>query len=170
MVVSAEALRKTRRYIRTSTHSRRRSALTSMDGGCTRRWLTGRPRTRSQVNSSSYSTLLGSGRRPTRSFTRGPGRARSARTRIEREFYADAARRLKADAAHDISVDGPELAAQAIRAGLVDVRMIVCPAVVGGGKRFFPDAVRLDLGLLEERRFDSGVVILRYGIQWTAGR
>jgi len=58
----------------------------------------------------------------------------------------------------------------AIRAGLVDVRMIVCPAVVGGGKRFFPDGVRLDLGLLEERRLDSGVVILRYGIQGTAGR
>jgi dihydrofolate reductase len=46
--------------------------------------------------------------------------------------------RLKADAEHDISVDGPELAAQAIRAGLVDeFQMIVCPAVVGGGKRSF---------------------------------
>jgi dihydrofolate reductase len=41
-----------------------------------------------------------------------------------------------------ITVDGPELAAQAIRAGLVDeFQMIVCPVVVGGGKRFFPDVV-----------------------------
>jgi len=95
---------------------------------------------------------------------------RSARTRIEREFDPDAVRRLKADAKHDVTVDGPELAAQAIRAGLVDeFQMIVCPAIVGGGKRFFPDGVRLDLELLEERRFDSGVVILRYGVRGAAG-
>ncbi len=94
----------------------------------------------------------------------------SARTRIEREFDPDAIRRLKADAKHDVTVDGPELAAQAIRAGLVDeFQMIVCPAIVGGGKRFFPDGVRLDLELLEERRFDSGVVILRYGVRGAAG-
>ena len=91
---------------------------------------------------------------------------RSARTRIEREFDLDAVRRLKAEAKHDISVDGPELAAQAIRAGLVDgFHMIVCPVIVGGGKRFFPDGVRLDLELLEERRFASGVLILRYGVR-----
>ncbi len=95
---------------------------------------------------------------------------RSARTRIEREFDPDAVRRLKADAKHDVTVDGSELAAQAIRAGLVDeFQMIVCPAIVGGGKRFFPDGVRLDLELLEERRFDSGVVILRYGVRGAAG-
>jgi len=95
---------------------------------------------------------------------------RSTRTRIEREFDPDAVRRLKADAKHDVTVDGPELAAQAIRAGLVDeFQMIVCPAIVGGGKRFFPDGVRLDLELLEERRFDSGVVILRYGVRGAAG-
>ena len=94
---------------------------------------------------------------------------RSARTRIEREFDPDAVRRLKADAKHDVTVDGSELAAQAIRAGLVDeFQMIVCPAIVGGGKRFFPDGVRLDLELLEERRFDSGVVILRYGVRGAA--
>jgi hypothetical protein len=54
--------------------------------------------------------------------------------------------RSLADAEHDISVDGPELAAQVIRADLVDeFQMIVCPAVVGGGKRFFPDDVRVEL-------------------------
>ena len=95
---------------------------------------------------------------------------RSARTRIEREFDPDAVRRLKADAKHDVTVDGSELAAQAIRAGLVDeFQMIVCPAIGGGGKRFFPDGVRLDLELLEERQFDSGVVILRYGVRGAAG-
>jgi dihydrofolate reductase len=90
----------------------------------------------------------------------------SARTRIEREFDPDAVRRLKANAEHDITVDGPELTAQAIRAGLVhEFQMIVFPVVVGCGKRFFPDGVRLDLQLVEERRFRKGVVVLRYAVR-----
>lgn len=90
----------------------------------------------------------------------------SARTRIEREFDPDAVRRLKASAGHDITVNGPELAGQALRAGLVDeIQMIVFPVIVGGGKRFFPDGVRLDLELIEERRFDNGVVVLRYAVR-----
>ena len=88
---------------------------------------------------------------------------RSTRTRIEREFDPAAIRRLKETAQHDITVDGPELAAQAIRAGLVDeFQPIICPLVIGGGKRFFPEGVRLNLELLEERRFGNGVVVLRY--------
>jgi dihydrofolate reductase len=91
---------------------------------------------------------------------------RSARTRIEREFDPDAIQRLKASAEHDISVDGPELAAQAIRAGLVDeIQMIIVPVVVGGGKRFFPGGVRLNLELVEQRRFGNGVVVLRYAVR-----
>ena len=91
---------------------------------------------------------------------------RSARTRIERQFDPDTVRRLKANAEHDITVDGPELAAQAIRAGLVDeFQMIVCPVVAGSGKRFFPDGVRLDLELVEERLFDKGVIVLRYAVR-----
>jgi riboflavin biosynthesis pyrimidine reductase len=83
-------------------------------------------------------------------YSRTLAEPRSARTRIEREFDPGAVRRLKADAEHDITVDGPELAAQAIRAGLVDeFQMIVCPVVVGSGKRFFPDGVRLNLELVE---------------------
>jgi len=90
----------------------------------------------------------------------------SARTRIEREFDPDAVRRLKVDANHDITVDGPELAAEAIRTGVVDeFQVIVCPVVIGGGKRFFPNGVRLDLELAEERRFGNGVVVLRYVVR-----
>ena len=99
-------------------------------------------------------------------YSRTLAEPRSARTRIEREFDPDAVRRLKAGAEHDITVDGPELAAQAIRAGLVDeLQPIVCPVVVGGGKRFFPDGVRLGLELVEERRFGNGVVVLRYAVR-----
>jgi riboflavin biosynthesis pyrimidine reductase len=48
--------------------------------------------------------------------------------------------------------------------GLVDeFQMLIAPAVVGGGTRGLPDGVRLDLELLEQRRFDSGVIFLRYG-------
>lgn len=76
-------------------------------------------------------------------YSRTLAEPRSAGTRIEREFDPVAVRRLKAVTEHDITVDGPELAAQAIRGGLVDeFQMIVCPVVVGGGKRFFPDGVR----------------------------
>jgi dihydrofolate reductase len=87
----------------------------------------------------------------------------SARTRIERTFDRDAVRRLKAESHHDLSVDGPTLAAQAIAAGLVDdYHLFITTSVVGGGKRFFPDGVRLDLDLVEERAFDSGLVYARY--------
>jgi dihydrofolate reductase len=89
--------------------------------------------------------------------------AASARTRIERDFDPEAVRQMKATAARDISVAGPELAAQAIRAGLVDeLQLFLTPVVVGGGNRSLPDGVRLDLELLDERRFGSGVVYLRY--------
>jgi dihydrofolate reductase len=99
-------------------------------------------------------------------YSRTLAEPRSARTRIEREFDPEAVRRLKAAAEHDITVDGPELAAQAIRAGLVDeFQVIVCPVVVGGGKRFFPDGARLDLELVEERGFRNGVVALRYAVR-----
>ena len=87
----------------------------------------------------------------------------SARTRIERTFDPDAVRRLKAEAERDLTVDGPTLAAQAIKAGLVDeYHLFVTTSVVGGGTRFFPDGVRLDLRLIEQRTFASGLLYARY--------
>jgi dihydrofolate reductase len=87
----------------------------------------------------------------------------SARTRIEREFSPDAVRALKASAERDLAIGGPELAAEAIRAGLVDeLHLFVSPVVVGGGKSALPDGVRWDLALVGERRFGNGVVHLHY--------
>ena len=58
---------------------------------------------------------------------------------------------------------GPDLAAQAIKAGLVDeLHLFLAPVVVGGGKQSLPDDVRLELELLDERRFANGVVHLHY--------
>ena len=88
----------------------------------------------------------------------------SERTRIERDFDAEAVGRMKVSAERDISVGGSELAAQAIRAGLVDeCHLFISPVLIGGGTRALPDDVRWKLELLDERRFPSGVVHLHYG-------
>ncbi len=89
--------------------------------------------------------------------------ASSARTRIERDFDPEAIRRLKASAGSDMTIGGPDLAAQAIKAGLVDEwQVFLTPIVVGGGTQAIPDNVRLKLELLDERRFANGVVYLHY--------
>jgi len=98
-------------------------------------------------------------------FSRTLEQASSSRTRIERDFDPEAVRQLKASAERDLTVGGPELAAQAIEAGLVDeFQLFFTPVVVGGGKQALPDGVRLRLELLDERRFGNGVVYLRYRI------
>jgi dihydrofolate reductase len=86
------------------------------------------------------------------------------RTRLEREFDPDAVRRMKDAAERELNVSGPGLAQHAFAAGLVDeVHLFVCPVVVGGGKPGLPRGVRVDLELLDERRFGNGVVYMRYG-------
>jgi dihydrofolate reductase len=90
----------------------------------------------------------------------------SARTRLERAFDPEAVRQMKAPAGRDISVGGPDLAAQAIEAGLVDeLHLFLTPIVVGGGQQSLPDKVRVKLELLDERRFGNGVVHLHYRIR-----
>jgi dihydrofolate reductase len=87
----------------------------------------------------------------------------SARTRIERDFDPDTIRQMKASAGADITVGGPDLAAQAIKAGLVDEwHLFLTPIVVGGGNRSIPNDVRVQLELLDDRRFASGVMYVRY--------
>jgi dihydrofolate reductase len=87
----------------------------------------------------------------------------SARTRIERAFDPDAIRQMKASAERDISVGGPDLAAQAFGERLVDeCHLFLAPIVIGGGKRALPEGVRVVLELLDERRFGNGMVYLHY--------
>jgi dihydrofolate reductase len=96
-------------------------------------------------------------------YSRTLGKATSARTRIVRDFDPEAIRQMKANAERDISVGGPELAAQTLKAGLVDeIHLFLTPIIVGGGTQALPDHVRLKLELLDERRFSSGVVHLHY--------
>lgn len=96
-------------------------------------------------------------------YSRTLSEARSARTRIEGRFDPEGIRRWKAGSKRDIAVAGPGIAGQVARAGLVDeFQLIVCPVMVGGGKRFFPDDVAMELELVEERRFGDGTMLLRY--------
>jgi dihydrofolate reductase len=89
--------------------------------------------------------------------------ARTTRTRIERDFDPEAIRELKARSDRDLAVGGPGLAAQAIRAGLVDdYQLFVVPVVVGAGTQALPPAGRIDLELVDERRFRNGTVFLHY--------
>ena len=90
--------------------------------------------------------------------------ASSSRTRIERDFDPDEIRKMKETSKRDLSVGGPNIAAQAIKAGLVDeYHFFVTPVLIGGGKRFFPDNIRLTLKLLDECRFGNGMIHLHYG-------
>ena len=88
----------------------------------------------------------------------------TARTRLERTFDPDGIRRMKASSDRDLAIGGPGLAAQAVRAGLVDEwQLFVVPYLAGGGTSAFPDGASSVLTLLDERRFANGTVHLRYG-------
>jgi len=90
-------------------------------------------------------------------------KASSARTTIERDFDPAAIARLKKSAGRDVSIGGPHLAAEAIRAGLVDeYHFFLTPVVIGGGNASLPGDTRIDLELIDQRRFGSGVVHLHY--------
>jgi dihydrofolate reductase len=98
-------------------------------------------------------------------YSRSLESASSARTTIERDFDPEVIRAMKASADRDISIGGPVLAANAIRAGLVDeIHLFLNPILVGRGNPALPDDVRVPLELLDERRFDHGVVYLRYRV------
>ena len=88
---------------------------------------------------------------------------RTARTRLESNFDPAYIRQMAAEATTDITIAGPELAAHAFRAGLIDeCRLLIAPVAVGAGKRCFPTERRVDFRLVDERRFGNGMTFLRY--------
>ena len=87
----------------------------------------------------------------------------TGKTELNRNFDPQAIQQLKESAESDISIGGPGLAAHAFRSGLIDeCQLFLIPILVGGGKRALPEDIRLELELLEERRFGNGTVFLRY--------
>ena len=98
-------------------------------------------------------------------YSRALAAASTRQTQIERNFNPEAIRQLKKTTQHDILIGGPGLAAHAFRSGLIDeVQLFLVPVIVGGGKPSLPDDVRLELQLLEERRFSNGTIYLRYQV------
>jgi dihydrofolate reductase len=90
----------------------------------------------------------------------------TTKTRIDRNFDPQAIRDLKASATRDISIGGPNLAAYAFEAGLVDqIYLFIAPVIVGGGKRGLPDDVTLRLELEDQRRFGNGMVFVKYRVR-----
>ncbi len=88
------------------------------------------------------------------------------RTRIVPAFEADEVRALKEASSADLLVGGPDLAAHALRAGVVDVVSVVfSPVTVGAGKPAFPTDLRLDLELIDEHRFGNGAVRVAYRVR-----
>ena len=93
--------------------------------------------------------------------------ASTPKTVIKADFDPEEVKQLKLSSAKDISISGPQIAAMAIKAGLVDeFHQFIAPVIVGGGNAWLPDNVRLDLKLVEEKRFSSGFVYLHYRVAW----
>jgi dihydrofolate reductase len=89
----------------------------------------------------------------------------SSRTIRVQEFNVEAIRRMKEEATGDLTVGGADLAAQAMRAGLVDeCHLFFWPIVLGGGKNALPGHARVELVLLNEQRTRGGVVHLHYRV------
>jgi len=87
----------------------------------------------------------------------------TTKTRLERRLDADAVRAMKASVTGHLTVGGADLAGQAFAAGLIDeCRLFVWPVLLGGGKSGLPRDLRVDLELVDEKRFGNGVVYLRY--------
>ncbi|MCQ2001803.1 dihydrofolate reductase family protein [Arthrobacter zhaoxinii] len=98
-------------------------------------------------------------------FSRSLPEVSAPRTRLERTFDPAAVRALVEASDDDVSVGGANLAGQALKAGLVDeLQQLLSPVIIGGGKRFLPDGLRLGLELLDEKRFANGVVFLHYRV------
>jgi dihydrofolate reductase len=88
------------------------------------------------------------------------------RTRLERTFDPEVVQTMKDAAERDLYIGGPGLAAEAIRARLVDRYLLrLVPTIVGGGTSALPDAARVDLALNTTRRFDDGSVLLDYRLR-----
>ena len=84
----------------------------------------------------------------------------SAKTRIAERFDPNGIRQLKDIADRDISIGGADLAAQAIKAGLVDdYHLLLSPVVLGGGHKALPDDTRMKLQLQDPEHWRMRVFV-----------
>ena len=85
-------------------------------------------------------------------------------TRLAQGGVAEEVAELQERSGKDVAIGGADLAAEAIRLGLVDdFQPFINPVIVGGGRPFFPSVDQIvHLNLVETRTFSSRVVYLRY--------
>lgn len=89
----------------------------------------------------------------------------TANTTLERSIDVEAVRKLVLESDEDFDIGGPHLAAQAIKAGIVDeYHQIIAPVIVGGGNHWLPQDVQVDLELVDVRKFENGFVHLQYRV------
>jgi dihydrofolate reductase len=99
-------------------------------------------------------------------YSRSLDKISTSRTKLKRTFDPDAVRQLKETSDREISIGGPDLAAQAIEAGLVDeIHLLLVPVAVGAGKPALPMRSHLPLQLLDHRSFGNGTAYLRYRLR-----
>jgi dihydrofolate reductase len=86
-----------------------------------------------------------------------------ANATLEQSFDPSAIQKLVAASDKDFDIGGPHLAAEAIKAGIVDeYHQIVVPQIVGGGNFWLPKDVNIELELVGVRKFTNGFVHLQY--------
>lgn len=88
------------------------------------------------------------------------------RTELRQAFDPAEVRAMVDASPAPVGIGGGRLASAAARAGVLDeVHVVVAPAVVGGGTRYLDEGLRLDLDLIDERRFANGYVYLGYRVR-----
>jgi len=86
-----------------------------------------------------------------------------ANATTEHVFDAEAVRKAIARADTDFSIGGPHLAAEAIRAGIVDeFHQVIVPKIIGDGNFWLPNKAEAELELAELQKFANGRVHLQY--------
>jgi dihydrofolate reductase len=86
-----------------------------------------------------------------------------ANATIERSFDPKVVQRLAAESDKDVDIGGPHLAADAIKAGIVDeYHQIIVPVMIGGGNYWLPEGAKNKLTLVDARKFENGFVHLHY--------
>ena len=87
----------------------------------------------------------------------------TANTILERSFNAGAVKKQVAESDRDFAIGGPHLAAQAIKAGIVDeYHQIIAPVIIGNGNHWLPKDINIELELIDVRKFENGFVHLHY--------
>ncbi|HET9721629.1 MAG TPA: dihydrofolate reductase family protein [Candidatus Saccharimonadales bacterium] len=83
--------------------------------------------------------------------------------KIERSFDPSSIQKLVAESDKDFDIGGPHLAAQAIKAGIVDdFHQIIAPVMIGSGNYWLPKDFKSKLELVDIRKFENGFVHLHY--------